>query len=113
MKINKEKYIGGGLYAKFDGEGVEIWTNDGVRESDVIYFDRYDAEDLMRFFQECFSKIDSYGVKTKKKFCKWEFFEIKYTQPYWKTSCGNKSAYGPPRFERCPWCFKKIKEILK
>ena len=55
MKIGSEEYIGDGVYAIFDGKIVKIWTTDGEHKSDVIYFDEYTAEDLMKFFQQCFS----------------------------------------------------------
>jgi hypothetical protein len=55
MEKNVAEYMGDGVYAKFDGEGVEVWIDDGIFKSDAIYFDEYTAEDLMKFFQECFS----------------------------------------------------------
>lgn len=55
MEINEKEYIGDGIYAKFDGQRVTIWTSNGKNNSDVIYFDEYTAEDLMKFFQQCFS----------------------------------------------------------
>lgn len=55
MKINEVEYISDGVYAKFDGRQVEIWTDDGIYKSKSIFFDEYTAEDLMKFFQQCFS----------------------------------------------------------
>lgn len=55
MEINEEEYINDGIYAKYDGNQVEIWTWDGVHKSESIFFDEYTAEDMMKFFQQCFS----------------------------------------------------------
>jgi hypothetical protein len=55
MEKNVAEYIGDGVYAKFDGYQVEVYTFNGIEITQHIYFDEYTAEDLMKFFQQCFS----------------------------------------------------------
>jgi hypothetical protein len=56
MQIDSAEHIGDGVYVKFDGYGVEIWTDNGIQKSDIIYFDEYTAEELVAFFIKCFGK---------------------------------------------------------
>lgn len=56
MQIDSAEYIGDGVYVKFDGYQVEIWTDNGVDKSKSIFFDEYTAEELVSYFIKCFGK---------------------------------------------------------
>jgi hypothetical protein len=56
MEKDKEQYIGDGVYAKFDGYQVEVYTFNGIEKTQHIYFDESTAEELVAFFIKCFGK---------------------------------------------------------
>ena len=56
MEKDKTEYIGNGVYAKFDGFHVCIYTSDGIEMTNSMFLDEYTAEELVAFFIKCFGK---------------------------------------------------------
>lgn len=37
--IPADTYLGDGVYARYDGWHVRLWTSDGIQETNVVYLD--------------------------------------------------------------------------
>lgn len=54
MPINEPIHLGDGVYAKYDGYQIYIWTSDGYAKSEPIAIDSKTAQSLIAFIEQCY-----------------------------------------------------------
>lgn len=62
MEMNKEVYLGDGVYAKFDGFHLILSTNKYTEQSDVIYLDTQVRNALRELLAEFVKKEEENDV---------------------------------------------------
>lgn len=53
---NKTEYLGDGLYAVFDGYGIQLRANDRERPTDTVYLEPAVLSALKRFADQCYTQ---------------------------------------------------------
>lgn len=56
-KMSNQVYLGDGAYARFDGYQLELYTSNGIEETNNIYLDAHKLENLFIFLKHIGIKV--------------------------------------------------------
>lgn len=49
----KEIYLGDGVYAKYNGQELTVYTSNGMHPTNSVYMERAEIANLVEFLREC------------------------------------------------------------